>query len=96
MVKGRCWLNIPQVVQNNKDKEHLLERLEGPLHLVGFTQAAATWILMNTNSLKLETLDLIKSLQEQKIDHQDEYLELSKIVLTSQCTEDFIDLLLVN
>ena len=80
LVEGKCWLNLSQVVRNNKGKEYLLDRLLGSLQLVGFSEAAATWLLANTDSLRLDTLDLIKYLQKKTVEHQEEYLELSKVV----------------
>jgi len=80
------------MLTNYKSKEHLICTLEPSLIKSGMTRRAAKWLLRNIKIVKEETLKLIDYLVQNKVDHEDEYLNLSQVTNIGTVLELFVDM----
>ena len=80
------------MLTNYKSKEHLICTLEPSLIKSGMTRRAAKWLLRNIKIVKEETLKLIDYLVQNKVDHEDEYLNLSQVTNIGTELESFVEM----
>ena len=69
------------MLANYKCKEHLICTLEPALIKSGITRNAAKWLCKNIKIIKAETLKLVDYLVLNKVEHENEYLDLSQVTI---------------
>ena len=96
MVGGKNWVLLPKMLELNRVQIPILIRLQGPLESNGFSATQATWVIKNGTILTTQTLELVKYLQKNPTEDEDQCLTMSTVVDIQGKYEDFVTMFEVN